>query len=335
MKGLILAAGMGMRLRPLTAIRPKPAIPFLNYPFIGHTLELLGRADVNDIAVNLHHLPHVIKETMVTIRKQWSNQDPPRIVFSQEDTILGTAGAISKLRDFLAGDTFVVCNGKIYFEEDLRHAIDFHHRSGALVTMVLVPHSTPSPYGPVMMDGQDNVTGFGRENSGTGRLPYVFTGVHILGPRALDYVLSGPSDTVKDVYPRMMERGETLKGFVSSAYWCECSTPRRYLSKSLEVLGRKGLENLVADGSQLRPAGLIAGSSVQIESNSEVDNCILWDDVTIGPDSSLSNVIITSGVELSPGTRLRDAIITPPLEYSDNKKAVHYGGNGDYLVWPL
>ncbi|MDA2928148.1 NDP-sugar synthase [Acidobacteria bacterium AH-259-G07] len=334
MKAMILAAGLGTRLYPLTAFRPKPAVPFLNRPFIHYSLELLQRAHVQDIVVNLHHLPNSITEAVEAMKTE--DQAPPQIVFSHEDKILGTAGAIGKVRDFLAGDTFVVCNGKIYFEEDLQRAICFHHERESIVTLLLVPYSEGDSYGSVFMDKENNITRFGsRKQKINSDLPYVFTGVHILEPEIFDFIPDAPSDTVKDLYPRLIEEGHSVRGFVSQADWCECSTPQRYLSKSLEVLKRKGLENLIEAETRLPYRGVVASLSVELNTTSFLENSILWDRVRVGQNSSLCNVIIADGVELAPETHLRNAIVTPLRGTTEEKLAAGAWVKENYLIWPL
>ncbi|MFQ5929750.1 MAG: sugar phosphate nucleotidyltransferase [Acidobacteriota bacterium] len=334
MKGMILAAGLGTRLYPLTAFRPKPAVPFLNRPFIHYSLELLQRAHVKDIVVNLHHLPNSITEAVEKMKTE--DREPPQIVFSHEDKILGTAGAIRKVRDFLAGDTFVVCNGKIYFEEDLQHAICFHHEMESIVTLLLVPYSEGDPYDPVFMDRENNITRFGSgKQKINSDLPYVFTGVHILEPKIFDHIPGGSSDTVKDVYPRLIEEGHPVRGFVSQGYWCECSTPQLYLSKSLEALKRKGLKNLIEGETRAPLRGVVASPSVELDSTSFLENSILWDQVRVGRNSSLCNVIIADGVELAPETHLRNTIVTPLRETTEDKLAAGAWVKENHLIWPL
>ena len=228
-QGMILAAGLGTRLQPLTLFRAKPAIPFLNRPFVSYSLDLLRRTGIKEIIINLHHLPESIIES---IGSQDDAADSPRLKFSREETILGTAGAIGRVRDFFSRDPFIVCNGKIYFEEDLSAALRFHQDSGATATLVLVPCRPSDPYPPVFLDEEQNVIRFGsaqeRNTPGEG---YVFTGVHILSRDVLPFIPEGSSDTVKDLYPALMREGHRLRGFVSRAFWCECSSPALYLKK--------------------------------------------------------------------------------------------------------
>lgn len=330
--GMILAAGLGKRLQPLTLFRAKAVIPFLNRPLIDYAIELLQRARVAHIVINLHHLPETINHWLNFVTYA---ESPPPLRFSHEEVILGTAGAIGKARDFLCEDTFVVCNGKIYFEENLEEAIRFHRETASAATLVLVPYPSMATFNPVFMDRDQRISRFGKgggaeDPSGA----YVFTGVHILSREVLTLIPEGPSDTVRDLYPRLIRNGYPVRGFLSRAYWCECSSPRTYLFKSLEVLTRRGLDNLTTSGGlQARCQSVIADPSAEADPSCQLENCVIWDGVKIGARSSLRNVILSSGVELPQETHLQDVVVTPlPEELpGDTRKWVR----GEHLIRPL
>ncbi len=327
MKGMILAAGLGTRLYPLTAFLAKPAVPFLNRPLIHYARDLLLGAGLSRIVVNSHHLPRSLSQALEAEARTKGHQ----INFSHEENILGTAGAMGKVRDFLKDDTFVVLSGKIYFEQNLEPAIRFHRDHNNLVTLVLIPHSPEDSYASVWVDAEDNITGFRPESEGD---PFAFAGVHILDPQVLGFIPEGPSETVNDIYPRLIREGHRVQAFVSDAYWCECSTPGNYLSKSLEVLRRRNLDNLMVNETEASCEGVIAAPSVQIDPDCLLKDSILWDDVRVSEGSTLSNVIVTQGVSLKPNSHLENAIITPRSE-----KLVHESIMGrpveDYCVYPL
>lgn len=327
MKGMILAAGLGTRLYPLTAFRAKPTIPFLNRPLLHYARDLLLGAHITEIVVNSHHLPHSISKAL----DGEAHAEGHQISFSHEEEILGTAGAIGKVRDWLQGDTFVVCSGKIYFEQDLEPVIRFHHDQGNLVTLVLVPHSKQDSYASVQVDDQNNITGFRPKGEGNS---FVFTGVHVLDPQVFDFIPEGRSETVNEIYPRLIQEGHRVQAFVSEAYWCECSTAGNYLSKSLEVLRRRNLDNLMAHAVGSSCDGVIAAPSVRIGPGCVLKNSILWDDVTIGEGSALSRVIVTGEVTLGPDTHLENAIVTPQSDKLDHPSIVGHPVE-DHWVFPL
>jgi NDP-sugar pyrophosphorylase family protein len=332
MRGMILAAGLGKRLHPLNVFRAKAAVPFLNRPLIQYSTELLMGAHLKEIVINSHHLPNSIQDAIKPMMS--AGQETPQILFSHEEKMLGTAGAIGKVRDFLAGDTFVVCSGKIYFEQDLERAIRFHHETESTVTLLLVPLSEGDPYNPVFLDKENNITGFGPTVKGTNsQQPCAFAGVHILSPEILDFIPEGPSETVNDLYPRLIQDGYGVRGFVSEAYWCECSTPENYLLRSLEVLQKRELENLIEGEISSPCEGVVATHSVQVDNGSFLKNSILWDQVRVGRNSSLSDVIVTEGVTLGPDTHLENVIVTPLLDKVQPQQTAQRVDN--YLIWPL
>lgn len=326
-RGMILASGFGTRLRPLTLFRAKPATPFLNRPLVDYSIELLQRAAVKEIVINLHHLPDSVVEAVGKKR--------PGIHFSYEEEILGTAGAIGRVRDFLAGETFIVSNGKIYFEENLSHALAFHRETHSMVTLILVPYSPEDLFNPVFMDEQHHIVGFGGKGlvQANSETPFVFTGIHILEPCVFDFIPDSPSDIVRDIYPRLIQAGHPMRGFVSRAYWCECSLPSRYLSNSLEVLRRKGLQNLLDSEIEASCRHVVAGRKIKVGKSSLLESCILWDDVQIGRNSSLRNVIIAGTVKLPAQTHLEDVVVTPLPQ--EGPSPARGSPTENHQVWPL
>ena len=329
---MILAAGLGSRLNPLTLFFPKPAVPFLNRPLIQYSLDFLHQAGIRDIIINTHHLPHEIHNASQSNKTENSFKKP---IFSHEPELQGTAGAITRARDFLDGDTFVVCNGKIYFEERLTDALHFHQKQQALVTLVLIPHVEKSGFNPVFMDKNNRIVSFKSPQEEDYLQPYTFTGVQILDPKILDFLPDRPSDTINDIYPNLIEKGYLIAGFVSQSYWCECSTPQRYLLKSLEVLKKRNIENLVNSPIQAYCHGVIAGGSIKIQQGSYLENSILWDQINIGQNCSLRSVIVTNGVNLEPTTHLNNAIITPLPKNTDKQVISGAKIQNNYLIWPL
>ena len=321
MQGMILAAGQGSRLLPLTLFRAKPAIPFLNRPLISYAVDLLRRLPLSELIVNLHHLPDSVISAL--------GEADPRVHYSPEESLLGTAGAVGRVRARLSDDPFVVCNGKIYFEEDLPNVVDFHRDRGAIATLVLVPQSGEQGFRPVRVSRAGQVVGFGQVRDPEEELEsYTFTGVQVLSRRALDFIPERPSDLVDDLYLGLIREGYPVLGFVSKARWCECSTPERYLKKSLELLDSRGLD-CMTDSTVDKDAchQSVVGQRVEVSPGSSLKQCVIWDDVHIGTDCSLTNTVVVSNVKLPPETNLSNVIITPAKQPETNQ--------ADYLIWPL
>ena len=327
---MILAAGYGKRLRPLTLYRAKPAVPFLNRPIIQYSLDLFYKAGVTEVMVNTHHLPETVRQAAAH-----SSMD---IHFSHEETILGTGGALKKVEEFLKGGTFLCSNGKIYFEDDLQAAVETHRSSGALVTMVVVPYSREDPFLPVVTDSDLRITGFARNTSDltSGSSQYfIFTGIQIIEPALLRFISPGFSDTIADLYPPLIKTGYRFQAHLSQAYWCETSTPERYLDRSLEVLQRKHLQILSESHLEGRVKAAIVGSSVQCDGQMTLNESIIWDHVHIGLNSSLHRVVAVDGVDLPQGFEARGSILTPRDERILNIMGSPINGDRRVAVWTL
>ncbi len=325
-QGFILAAGYGRRLRPLTLFSAKPAVLFLNRPLIRYSLDFLRLGGVSDVFVNLHHLPDTVTESL-------EGED---VEFSFEPEILGTAGAIGNIRDRLTADTLVITNGKVYLEENLDRVLGFHRSRGAWVTLMLVPYPAGSGFNPVWLDEKGNVAGIGPElESRPGLARFAFTGVHVWERKVVDRVGPGISDSVKDIYPALFAEGCPVAGFVTDSYWCESSRPGLYLSNGLDILRRRGLENLIqCDSSASSLHGVIASESVTVGGGCRLRECVLWPDSAVGGGSELDRVIVTSGVRLPPRTRLESAIVTPiPQDQGVDLKEATIAG--EFALWPI
>ncbi len=325
MKGMILAAGLGSRLRPLTWIRAKPAVPLLNRPLIRYAFDLLDSLRIREVVVNLHHLRGSVTQALEGVT--------PTVRFSPEREILGTAGAVGRVRDFWGPEPFVVCNGKIYFEQDLGPVLAAHQESRALATLVLVPRKPEDPFRPVFLAGDGRIRAFGQDLPGRPSGPgYVFTGVQILSPGVLDLIPEGPSDLVKHIYEPLVAQRGPVTGFVSRAHWFECSTPERYLEKSMELLARRGLNALPGGSGGMDCHQLVRGRGVRVPEGTSLERCVVWDGARLGSRCRLRDSIVAGEVQIPAGTRLAQVVVTPPF-----REPLRPTGetHPDYWTWPL
>ena len=194
----------------------------------------------------------------------------------------------------------------------------------------------------IVKDELNNVIGFARNRPfqidtqfpGCERLG-IFTGVQILEPEVLDWIPKGASDSVNEIYPRLISRGRPVKGYFSDSYWCECSTLEGYLTNSLEILKRQGRENLSDQPLPRDCRGVVVGSGVEVPSDTVVTDSVLWKDTRLGARSVFHRVIITEGVEkLPPDVSLRDAVVTPILEEHEVFRTLPTIGD-HYALWPI
>jgi NDP-sugar pyrophosphorylase family protein len=312
MRAMILAAGLGTRLRPLTLAVPKPLVPVANRPLLEYTCALLAAAGVDEAIVNVHHLPERMLEGVRALETSGL-----RLHASVERRILGTAGGVKKAAAFLADDAFLLVNGDFLVDIDLRPVLDFHRHMQATATMVLFPE----PNGVIGVDPDGVIRRFiappeAREPEG--RLSCGFTGIHVLAPEVLKAVPANtPWEINKQLYPELIARERRICGFVHRGYWREAGSPAGYLAANLEVLAgragalrpRPGAGDDTLDGAACE-APVLAGDGVVVGSG-----------VAVGPET-----VIGPGARLGDGARIRRAVI---LEGTD----VPPGAEIDGEVW--
>jgi len=237
-KAMVLCAGLGTRLRPLTLKWPKPAMPLLGQPLFRYALATLTRGGVTEVGINTHHLPDVMQ---AVAEAECKRVDVKLTVSEEQGEIQGTGGGIRGLRSFLEDDTFVVLNGDVLFGVDLAAVIAAHKAAEASATMVLAPMPPGEKYNPVELDFGHCVRRIAGVGPGGDRLtPWHFTGVHVMSPDVFDFMnASGPEDINRDVYPRMMEKGLTIHGHridPYAHYWSDLGTPARYAATHKDLL---------------------------------------------------------------------------------------------------
>lgn len=301
MKAMILAAGFGTRLFPLTIDRTKPAIPFLGKPLVGYVAEYVAKYGFHDVVVNLHHQPDSVIEALgdgsaFGVKIEYTREVPD---------ILGTAGALDNARELLGDDTFLIVNGKIITDIDISAALETHRSSGALATMVLKPNSKRERF-TIVETESGFVTGFGdyatpvseaelRDTEHEISTPLMFTGIHILEPRVFDYIPRGVySDIVPTFYNPALKKGEKIAAHVTDASWYELSTIPRYLDISLAMMGA---------GDVHFGRNCTLGGSVSLKDS------VIWDNVTINDGATLYRTIIADGVVIEAGEHFENAAI--------------------------
>ena len=323
MKGFILAAGFGTRLRPITYTVPKPMVPLCNRPLIAWAVDSFLASAVHDIIVNLHHLPEPLEEYL---RAEFAGR--ATFSFSREAEILGTGGGIRRVRPLLDGEEeFLLVNGDtVQFPrwDALREA---RREQNALAALTLRHPPQGDRFTAVYLDG-GRVTGFGK---GTGE-PLMFAGSHVISTRIFDYLPDREfSGIVEHAYQPVLDSGrETLAGIVDDGLWFDIGTPQRYLNGSRALLAAMIAGELAApagsrvDGTSLmhETAGGTADRST-VGARSTIDGRVrdssVWDDCTVGADVTLDGCIVASGVRLERG-EYRDMMIvqadeTIPDEY--------------------
>jgi mannose-1-phosphate guanylyltransferase len=291
MKAMILAAGYGTRLRPLTDKMPKVLMPVANKPIIARVIEHLKAHGVSGIVVNAHHLHEQLTTYLDSGRPFGLN-----IEVRVEPEILGTGGGIKNTERFWDHEPFVVINGDILTDIDLTHAYEEHRRSGALVTLVL--HDC-EPFNQIRVDTLGNVTDIARKSS-PGRL--AFTGIHVINPELLSFIPPGVFSDVIACYQELIEGGKKRINAVvaKGRYWRDMGTIKSYIEANRELAHHRFV---IGSGCQIAPSTAlqdwaVIGDRCRLDKGVVLQRSILWEDVKIKPGLRIVDSIITSSNEV-------------------------------------
>ena len=330
MKAMVLAAGKGTRLLPLTGVLPKPMAPVADKPIIQHIFELLSRSGVDEVHVNVHYLADVIldhygRETEV---------DGVGVRFHREEKLTGTAGGVKGVAEAF-DDTFVVIMGDALTDVDVRHVVAFHKEKGALATLALTPVEDTTEYGVAVLDAEKSIVGFQEKPDPKEAISNLAnTGIYVFEPRALDYVPEGAFfDFANDLFPALLAAGEKVVGYDEGGfYWSDIGTLSAYGEAqrdalagkvAVEISGERRSEGLwIGEKARIHPSayGYIHGYAF-VGSEAEVGpGARLSESVTLGRRSRVSGgatvrrSVLLPGATVGRGAHLEDCIIGPGYE---------------------
>ena len=222
---MILAAGQGSRLRPLTDTCPKPMIPIGGRPLLEHSIRLLARHGFDELVINLHHLPHCIREHF-SDGAGWN----VRITYSFEEELLGTAGAVRKMAGFF-DETFLVYYGDNLTNFDLSDLWHAHQREGEIATIGLLWMDEPSTRGIVGLDARGRIDRLVEKPCPEEVFEdyLVNSGTYVLEPEILDWIPEGQiCDFGRDLFPRLLAGGRPIYGHRMKGQLLSTDTPERY-----------------------------------------------------------------------------------------------------------
>lgn len=319
-RALVLAAGLGTRLRPLTEQIPKPLLPVRGVPILGHTLTQLAGFGCEAAAVNLHYLSEPIRQ-----RFGDAHAGMP-LVWSEEPEVLGTLGALHPLKEFLApADLVLLVNGDSLCRWPLRKLVRRHLAGGARATLLLASRPDPGDFGGgVGVDRTGRIRSFrpGEPEQGEVVRRYVFAGAHVISPELLARVGPGKADIVRDLYISMLESGERIASVEFAGRWHDLGTPQRFLDATLDWARAEGTARLwrrswispgagVGAGARLRSVSIEAGA--RVGESARVGRSILLPGARIGKGSVVRESILGFGAAVPPGTWVERRIIMPQL----------------------
>jgi len=322
-RAVIMAGGAGSRLRPLTSNQPKPMVPLANRPLMEHIVLLLKRHGITDIVVTVQFLASMVRQYFGDGADLGVS-----LTYATEETPLGTAGSVKNAEEALRGEEpIIVVSGDALTDIDLEAAVEFHVAKGALVTIVLHRQPNPLEYGIVVTDDEGRIERF-LEKPGWGQVftDTVNTGIYVLSPSVFDEIPTGrPYDFSKELFPKLLRRGEPLYGFVADGYWTDVGTIEAYRQALADALDGKVAIELpgfeisdgvrVGDGVQIDPgarldAPVLIGDHVRIGPGAQLrDHTILGDNVQIGDGAFLARSFVADNAHLGDHTEVRGALI--------------------------
>jgi NDP-sugar pyrophosphorylase family protein len=321
-KAMIMAAGLGTRLLPLTRLISKPMVPVLNRPVMEHILTLLARHGVTQLAANLHYQPDEIPEHFgdgssfgVSLRYQF------------ELELSGTAGGTALFREFLSDGTFLVMSGDALTDADLISLIAHHRASGGLATIAVKRIADPSRYGVVITDADGRVTGFQEKpRPEEARSNLCSCGIYVLEPEVFRYIPSGRFvDFAQHVFPAFLADGVPFHVWDLDSYWSDIGNLDAYRGGNFDALaGRVDVTTgcaevrpgvWVADGAQiaadvvLKPPLLLgAGCTIQ-KGATVVGPSTLGSQCVVGADAVVERSVLWRGCSIGSGASVNEAIL--------------------------
>ena len=292
---LVLAAGLGTRLRPLTYCRAKAAVPVAGMPLIHRQLRTLAGAGVRDVVVNLHHRP----ETIAGVVGDGAALGC-RVRYSWERRVLGSAGGPRRALPLL-GDRFFIVNADTLCAVDFGALLDRHAASGAAATLAVTAHPAPDRYGGVVADAGGRLTGFVRAGTAAGPdAPWHFVGVQIVEADVFRDLPDGvPAATVGGLYDTLLADGRPMAVHEVPGPFHDIGTPADYAATVRAVAEAEG-----------RPPVQLGDRSA-VHPTARVERSILWDDVTVGAGCVVTGCVLADGVNLPDGTVIEGRAVVP------------------------
>lgn len=321
MKGMIMAAGVGSRLEPLTCNIPKPMVPVANRPAMEHIIKLLAKHHVTQIAANLWYLPDKITGYFAD-----GSGFGVSLKYSREENLMGTAGGVKKLESFF-DETFVIISGDALTDIDLEGLLAFHREKKALATIALKEVEDPRQFGVVVTDADGRIQAF-QEKPETGEelSRLANTGIYVFEPEIFRYI---PEKTIfdfgKELFPRLVQDGLPFYGYATNDYWCDIGTLSQYRFANYDVL--KGLVKIeipgiwhpgavyVGENTYIAPTAKIGskvliGKGCRIADGVEIvgetvigDNCVIHENTTIFAS------VVWNNTRIDRGSRLVECVV--------------------------
>ena len=293
MKALILAGGLGTRLRPLTFTRPKHMLPIANVPHIEHVFDLLRRHGIDEVVLLTSYLADAFSEVIDRAAGRGMS-----VVTTFEEEPLGTAGALKNAQGFVGDDTFVAFNGDILTDLDLTAVLGWHREKGAEATIVLHAVDDPSAFGVVPTDADGRVLGFiEKPPPGEATTNLINAGVYVLEPSVLERIPAGRVwSAERQLFPQLVDDGAALFALGTDAYWTDIGTPDKYRQANLDALvGRYPVPGIRIGRDQT-----IVAADAQVDGGARVHASCLGPGCVVGSGALIEESVLLAGARVEP-----------------------------------
>jgi mannose-1-phosphate guanylyltransferase / phosphomannomutase len=359
MKAVVMAGGEGSRLRPLTIGRPKPMVPLVSKPVMGHILDLLKRHGITEVVMTLHFMPEAIQSYFGNGRSLGMD-----IHYAVEETPLGTAGSVKNAQQYL-DEPFIIISGDAVTDLDLRQIIAFHEEKQAEATLTLYRVPNPLEYGVIITDADGHITQFLEKPSwGEVISDTVNTGIYVIDPVVLDLIEEGvPTDWSKDVFPKMLEDGRPLYGFVAEGNWTDVGDIFEYMRATGDVLHRRvhtaepgqhiggdvwvGADVEIAPDAQLygpiylgdevkvKGGVIVHGPTVIrdytiVDNRAHIDRSIIWRNSYIGEGAEIRGAIVSRQCTIKSRAVLFEGVVLGDSSIVGESAVIH----ANVKIWP-
>jgi NDP-sugar pyrophosphorylase family protein len=342
MKAVVLAAGVGSRLDPLTTQLPKPMVPVANRPILEHLLMLLNKHGITDVYSNLHYLSDSI---LNYFPEGYKTTIKPTFQF--ESQLSGDAGGVRLFRRELGDQTFLVVMGDLVTDVDLSHLINEHKASGAIATIGLKKEADVSHYGVVMQDARGFITGFQEKPTAEEALSkLISTAIYVFEPEVFEHMpATGTLGFGRQLFPSLVKKGLPVFGAEVKGYWCDAGTIKQYQVSNFDALKGKvhidlpgqcvslgnyecwvdvgskvsdrcrvngslmvGKKSTIGDGVEIR-GHVIIGDNCVIDSGAYLEDTIIWSNTAIQSGAHLVRSIVGYGCTITAEARLSQDVL--------------------------
>lgn len=316
LKAMVMAAGMGSRLEPITLMFPKPLIPVMNRPLMDIILSQLHSIGVNEVISNTYYLANQI------IDRYKTNNLGVKFNYIKETELSGTAGGMKKCQFFFdEGEDFIVMSGDVLTTADIKEGIEIHKKSGAIATIGVkqVPHELVSHFGVVVTDDKGYITEFQEKPPiEEAKSNLINTGIYIFNYKIFDYIPENTFyDFAKNVFPKLLEESQ-INTFEVKGYWNDIGTIGQYKQSIQDVFN--GLCQIEHSSIVETNLGNYVSETSKIPSTVRfVGNSVVGKNCKLGEYIKLENCVVLDGAEVKTGSELSNCVILPELSTSIKK----------------